>query len=135
MAGEAGIGKSRLIAEFTAASRNSTARIVRAECREFAQSPLGPFSDILSVLGEPTAFLREAPSSEAQLEELLATFARVFERRATVVIVEDLHWASRELVSALRLLVARAQTQRALFVISYRDNEIVPGHANFISPR
>ena len=132
MAGEAGIGKSRLIAEFSAASRRSTARLVRAECREFAQSPLGPFSDILMSLGEPAAFLREAPSSEAQLEGLLATFARVFERRATVVIVEDLHWASPELISALRLLVARAETQRALFVLSYRDNEIVPGHANFI---
>ncbi len=132
LSGEAGIGKSRLIAEFKGASAASRARIVQGECREFAQSPLGPLAQILAQLGESTALLRDAHSQEAQLEALLATFARIVERRVTVLIIEDLHWGSPELVHILRLLVRASATQRALFVLSYRDNEIVPSHPLYI---
>jgi len=131
--GEAGIGKSRLIAEFADASARSRARIVRAECREFAQSPVGPLAEILKQLGESAAFLYDAQSQDAQVEMLLAKLAAVFDRRTTVVVIEDLHWASADLISTLRLLVTRVETQRALFVVSYRDNEIVPSHPNFIA--
>ncbi len=131
--GEPGIGKSRLVTEFMDRTAHSTARLARAECRRFAQTPLGPLDDALAQLRADVRAIRSATSPEQRLTELMAAFAAVAERRATVVVVEDLHWADPELIATLRMLARRAVTQRLLFVATYRDNELVAGHPNFIA--
>jgi DNA-binding NarL/FixJ family response regulator len=128
--GEAGIGKSRTIAEFVKTTR---ARVAIAECREFGQSPFGPLDEILNELDDTGTWPRTFGSPDERMAEMLATFARLAARRATIVIIEDLHWADPELLSALRVLAARAATQRLLIVASYRDDEIGPRHPNFVA--
>jgi DNA-binding CsgD family transcriptional regulator len=131
--GEAGIGKTRLLSAFAEACMRTRTRLVRGACREFAQSPLGPLIDVLSQLGEPTDGLRAMPSAEAQLAAIESAFERIFARRTTVVVIEDVHWAGRELIQTLTVLVAAAAAQRALFVVTYRDDEMVASHPNFIA--
>jgi DNA-binding CsgD family transcriptional regulator len=133
VAGEAGIGKTRLVDEFVAASSSSTALVVRATCREFAQSPFGPLIDVVAQLGQSTSFFGDSSSEEDQLHALLEAVASVSARRTIVVIVEDLHWASREVVLCLYELANAAEHQRALFVLTYRDSEIDPSHTSFIA--
>jgi DNA-binding NarL/FixJ family response regulator len=128
--GEAGIGKSRTIAEFVKSTR---ARVAIAECREFGQSPFGPLDELLSELDDAGTWPRLFGSPDERMAEMLATFARLAARRATVVVIEDLHWADPELLSTLRILAARAATQRLLIVASYRDDEIGPHHRNFVA--
>jgi len=131
--GEPGIGKSRLLAEFMQRSAYGTARLVRVECRQFAQSPLGPLDDALVALGADMRPIRGAPTTEARLTALLRAFADAAERRTTIVAVEDLHWADAELVGTLRLLAARATSQRLLIVATYRDNEMIAGHPAYVA--
>jgi len=130
VAGEAGIGKSRTIAEFIKITRS---RVALAECREFGQSPLGPLDDILNELDDGGTWPRPFGSPDERMAEMLAAFARLTARRATVIVIEDLHWADPELLAALRILTARAATQRLLIVVSYRDDEIGPRHRNFVA--
>jgi DNA-binding CsgD family transcriptional regulator len=131
--GEPGIGKSRLVDEFVAACSRSTVRIARTACREFAQSTFGPIVDIVAQLGEPTDFIGSSASEEAQLHRLLQAIARSSARRTTVIVVEDLHWATKELVLSLRLVAAAAESQRVLLVLTYRDNELGSSHPSFIA--
>ncbi len=131
--GEPGIGKSRLLTEFIERTAHGTARVVRAECRPFAQSPLGPLYDALSALECDMGEIRGAATPEDHLAALLRAFARASDRRAIVVTIEDLHWADPELLATLRLLTMRAGSQRLLFVGTYRDNEIVPDHRAFVA--
>ncbi|MBD5605933.1 MAG: AAA family ATPase, partial [Candidatus Eremiobacteraeota bacterium] len=128
--GEAGIGKSRLIAEFVRVTR---ARCAIAECREFAQNPLDPLDDVLAELDDDDVWPRPFESPGARLAATIAAFARLAARRATVVIIEDLQWAHPDLIAALRTLATRAATQRLVCVASYRDDEIGPHHPNFVA--
>ena len=131
--GEPGIGKSRLLNEFLDGTAHGTARAARAECRQFAQSSLGPLYDALIALGVDTRALRAATTPEEHVAGLLRAFARLAERRATIVTIEDVHWADPELLLLMKLLAERAASQRLLFVATYRDNEIVPGHPLFVA--
>jgi DNA-binding CsgD family transcriptional regulator len=136
VAGEPGLGKSRLLREFLERSTGSTVRVAASACREFAQRPLGPALEALAQL-EPSAALaagRAGASQSEHAEALIAAFAALGARRTTVIVLEDLHWADVDLLRTLSLLVERAARQRLLFVGTYRDNEIAresPLYASF----
>jgi len=130
--GEPGVGKSRLIAEFLSLQQRRTARIATSECLEFAQAPLGPLDDLLAAL-EPASEPQRFSTPQERLAATAAAFERISSKRTTVVVIEDLHWAAAELLHALRVLAARAASQRLLFVASYRNDEIVPSHRNFVA--
>ena len=129
--GEAGLGKSRLVSEFLDGHVKSTTRLARAECLEFAQAPLGPIDALLATLDPAPAEHYATPAE--RLAAMLAAFERVAARRTTIAVIEDLHWADHELLHALRVLTSRASSQRLLLVATYRDDEIVPSHPNFVA--
>ncbi len=132
--GEAGVGKSRLLAEFRASLPRRTTRIGWSACREFAQRPLGPWLEVLGALDPPAAGGLTAhafASKDEQMAALIDTFERLAARSTTIVVLEDLHWADPDMVQLLLVLTERAVDQRMLFVATYRDDEIVPGHPAF----
>jgi DNA-binding CsgD family transcriptional regulator/tetratricopeptide (TPR) repeat protein len=134
VAGEAGIGKSRLLEEFRRSLPKRTTRVAVAACRQFAQRPLGPLLDLLAML-DPQAGAKLAAggfaSKAGQMSALVETFERLAEGSTTIVCVEDLHWGDPDVVQVLFTLSALSSAQRLLFVGSYRDDEIVPGHPLF----
>jgi DNA-binding CsgD family transcriptional regulator len=134
VAGEAGIGKSRLLEEFRRSLPKRTTRVAVAACREFAQRPLGPLLDILAALDPTAAALLAAGSFQSksdQMAALVETFEGIAERSTTIVCVEDLHWADPDVAQVLSALSTLASAQRLLFVGTYRDDEIIPGHPLF----
>lgn len=60
VAGEAGLGKSRLLAEFRTALAGLRVRAVVSHCRQFAQRPYGPILDALAQLDPARARLEPA---------------------------------------------------------------------------
>src|SRR5665213_3493710 len=48
VAGEAGVGKTRLLSEFSRSLAVPRLRVVLAHCREFAQRPYAPVLDLLA---------------------------------------------------------------------------------------
>jgi DNA-binding CsgD family transcriptional regulator len=131
VAGEPGVGKSRLVRAFRERTTCATARVASAACREFAQRPLGPALDVLAQLDPRSADATADAARSSQrhyLEAVSGAFAELGATRATAIVIEDLHWADVDLLHVLAVLAERAATQRLLFIATYRDNEIVPAH-------
>jgi len=132
VAGEAGIGKSRLVDEFCSHLTPGRHRIANAVCREFAQRPFGPLADLLREADGSSPFQERAATREDQLAAVLAAFDRATEHLTAVFVLEDLHWADAGLIATLELLSERARTRRVLIVATYRDDQIAAAHSIFI---
>jgi DNA-binding CsgD family transcriptional regulator len=132
VAGEAGIGKSRLVREFCSHLAPARHRISASACREFAQRPLEPLAVLLRDAYGATPFEGRAATREAQREAVADAFDRVATRGTAVLALEDLHWADAELVQTLGVLAERAVARRILLVATYREDEIGAPHPLFV---
>ena len=150
--GEAGVGKTRLIAELAARCATDGTRVLVGGCipvggdglpyapiveavrpllDELGISPVralaGPswreFARLLPSLGEPEAGpAGQAP--QAQLFELLlGLLGRLSDQAPLVLVVEDLHWADQSTRDLLAFLVRNLRRNRILVVVTYRNDE------------
>jgi len=121
VSGEAGIGKSSLLAEFADRAAGQ-ARLFRGSCEDLVTArTLGPFRDMAREL--PGIPLGVGPAErDALLDALLAEMS--FTQRPAVVMVEDAHWADQASLDVLRALARRTPELPALLVISYREEEL-----------
>ena len=146
ISGEAGIGKTALLAALTGEA-GPVPLVLRGFCWEGdGAPPYWPWSQVLRASGVPTADLGEAgwllqPVSRSAESMSAAAAAdaqfRLFEAvsrclsslaadRPVLVVLDDLHWADEP---SLRLLgfLARALTSQAVLLLgAYRDNEASP---------
>jgi DNA-binding CsgD family transcriptional regulator len=123
--GEAGIGKTSLVAEFAASQSN--ARVLWGGCEAlFSPRPLGPLYDI-------------APGIDVSITELLGRaggrpelFAAVLAGlqcdRVTILIIEDVHWADAATLDLIKFLARRIPRANVLLVLTFRDDEIDAQH-------
>ena len=128
VSGEAGVGKSALLAHAFARCTPHKARVLWGACDPLSSPrPLGALHDIArqaggALLGAATASVAREALFGAMLDEL---------RRGappTTMIVEDAHWADEATVDLLTFLSRRIHQTPALLVISYRDDEAGPAH-------
>jgi DNA-binding CsgD family transcriptional regulator/tetratricopeptide (TPR) repeat protein len=126
VSGEAGVGKSALLEEFQ--RRQPASAWYWGACDGlFTPRPLGPLLDIAQQLG---GSLRGATDRVESREEIFRSLlASVAASPAPPVLVfEDVHWADEATLDLLRFLGKRMRTLPVLVLVSYRDDEIVPGH-------
>jgi DNA-binding SARP family transcriptional activator len=109
VAGEAGIGKTRLAAEL---ARSLPASVLYGRCDEGLAVPYQPFVEALG-LPEATDRLALFDAAAARLDGQL-------------LVLDDLHWASAPTLHMLGHMI-RAQP-RGLILGTYRDTELPPGH-------
>jgi predicted ATPase len=131
--GEAGIGKSRLLAQFLrgAGDNRRLRAIVCAECFEHAPQPFGPVRDVITELARvtnsplpPTLARFVARETNGETLEKAELFAFLRERardRATIVAIEDLHWSDATTIEFLGYLAARITGTRLLVIATYRS--------------
>jgi len=130
--GEAGVGKSRLLAEFRDGSAKASARIAFAQCNEFAGAPFAPIADILRRIGSsPVA--GEFTNAHDRFVALVDAFERAAERKTVVAVIEDVHLADAATLAFLAYLAPRLASTRALFVASYRPEALHAGHPTHAS--
>jgi predicted ATPase len=109
VAGEPGVGKSRLVAELQARAGGG---VLVGHCRD----PAAPFAPLVEALGEP---LPDAASRPELFEALVDRLDRV------VLVVEDLHWAD----ASTRDFLAFAVGAGSLSVVAtYRSDELHRRH-------
>ena len=121
VAGEAGVGKTALLEALR--DQHPGLRWWWSACDgSFTPRPLGPLYEIASTIG---GRLLDLCREEADRRELFAAFLEETDGSdtATVVVVEDLHWADDATLDWLRYLSRRVAMTRALVVVSYRDDE------------
>ena len=156
VAGEAGVGKTRLLEEFLSASRAAGAVAAVGGCVEIGAEGL-PFAPVSTVLRSLHRQLGEeltaaAAGQEGELARLLPELgettrewheedgrARLFEltarlleslsrERTLVLAVEDLHWADRSTRELLAYLFRSLDRARLVIVATYRSDDIHRRH-------
>ena len=153
--GEAGVGKSRLLAEFIALTRARGCCALVGRCLELGEEiwPLAALRELLGdlvdelddatldlvlggsrrVLGRLVPEFDTAPESSVvdqdQLcESVIAVLQRLALRRPIVVVIEDLHWADTSTRALFSLLARSSRPSSMLLVGSYRSDELSRRH-------
>ncbi|HEY1428807.1 MAG TPA: ATP-binding protein, partial [Candidatus Tumulicola sp.] len=124
IAGDAGLGKSRLIDEFCRSLAYSRWRITHGPCREYGGRPYGPILDALSSIDPNAAQLTAADSKRQYFDAIVERFAEISSRKALVVVIEDLHWADAATLDLLAYLGSKIDRMRMLLLASFRPDDL-----------
>jgi DNA-binding CsgD family transcriptional regulator/tetratricopeptide (TPR) repeat protein/type II secretory pathway predicted ATPase ExeA len=127
VAGEAGIGKSALVRQFTE-RHAADARFLLGACDPLlTPRALGPLHDIARQTGGRLAELLAAGSPR---EELFAALLDELDRPTgpQVMVVEDAHWADEATLDLLVFLGRRLERTPAMLIVTYRDDELAADH-------
>ncbi len=157
LAGEPGIGKTRLLEEAAGRAGQSGWRVARGGCQRLAQDPYAPITgalgDLLRRLPDadraevlagagPLGLLLpeftgpdEHPWPEAEPEQrrlrLFAAVLRLLRAAAgeagTLLVLDDLQWAGPDALDLLAALQAEGGAPHIRVVGAYRDSEPLPG--------
>lgn len=156
LSGDAGIGKSRLLADFAAAASEEGWLVVTGHCVGQAGSTLAhlPFIELLASLeaaapdvvrqvleshphlghllpGRPGTHVASEPTQVAHGQVAQAVHALLSvlgEARRALVIVEDVHWADHSSRDLLTLLLTRGFPSGVGLVVSYRSDDLHRTH-------
>ncbi|WP_209427893.1 AAA family ATPase [Pararhodobacter sp. SW119] len=119
--GEAGAGKTTLLRAFEAQIDHTC--VLHGACEDLSiAEPLGPLYDLSRAAGiDLDALLRTE-------RERLAVFGSFLDRleapgRASVLMIEDLHWADEATLDFIRFAARRLHDRRLLLVLTARDGE------------
>ncbi|WP_182526694.1 ATP-binding protein [Nocardioides dongkuii] len=126
VSGEAGIGKSSLVGALHDVLPD--ARLLTGRCDDLATPRLlGPMRDLAGSVG---ADLARALRSPGERDALFTALLEELDWRghATLLTVEDVHWADEATLDLLRWLSRRVAELPAVLVLTYRDDELDGGH-------
>lgn len=156
LGGDAGIGKSCLLADVTAAARDQGWTIAVGHCVGQAGSALAhlPFIELLATVdaaapeivervlathpslghllpgraGSPDAAEPERLPHGQVAEAVHALFSALGEAQPTLVVVEDVHWADHSSRDLLTLLLTRGFPEGVGLAVSYRSDDLHRRH-------
>lgn len=157
VSGEAGVGKTRLLAEFAHQAERQGGRILTGNTHPQEAAPyqavvaaLRPALPMLAALEISTPSLAavadlipelrarrslpvlprlDAERDRARLfEGVAACLEGLSKPRPLVLVLEDLHWAGRETFALLEFLAHRASQYPLLILGSYREEEVGQAH-------
>ncbi len=126
VAGEAGIGKSRLASELAGRARTAGFEILLGRAIDFvgAELPYQPFLEALRPLGEPRPVDEARAGSQLQVFE--NTLALLTDRAAAapvLLVLEDLHWADTSTLDLTVFLAHNVDSRPVLLLATYRADE------------
>ncbi|HEY4098421.1 MAG TPA: AAA family ATPase, partial [Baekduia sp.] len=158
VAGESGVGKSRLLDHFGDLAEADGVRVLWGDCIDLGDSELpyapivsalralvrsghpvfddigsarGELARLLPELGTPADLLVEPYAGSAQgrlFELLLMLFERLCTEAPVLLVIDDLHWADRSTRDFLSFLARNVCDQRLLVVSTYRVDELHRRH-------
>jgi predicted ATPase len=152
--GDAGVGKTRLVAEFGAAA-GPAARVLTGRCPELGTVgvPFAPFVAVvrelvrdralaeligsaghellrwLPDLGAPAAAGSAREARARLFVEMLSLLEQLARQRPVVLVIEDAHWADESTRDLMSFLIDSQQAMDGVLVIvTYRSDELHRGH-------
>ncbi len=127
VAGEAGIGKTRLVSELADRSLERGATVLAGRCIDLvgAGLPYLPFVEALRPVGGLAAPSEGGANAQLGLfEETLAVLARATSAGPVVLVLEDLHWADGSTLDLVAFLAHAIRELPILLVATYRSDEL-----------
>jgi DNA-binding CsgD family transcriptional regulator len=158
LSGDAGVGKTRILAELTQYAADRGVLTLIGHCIDFGDVglPFVPFSEACGRLAAdhpeltdtllteypaiarlmPTQRVINAPAADpddriqrgALFEAVLGALSRLADTCSVLLVVEDVHWADQSTRDLLGFLLARLRDQRLAVVISYRSDDLHRRH-------
>jgi predicted ATPase len=156
LGGEAGVGKSRLIAEFAGQAHAQGARVLIGSCLPLGAEglPFAPFTEVIGDLaredgapaiiellggraGEIARLLPDLGASDAGpgegrgglFEQMLTLLKQLGDRGPVVLGIEDLHWAGPSTRDLLAFLVSNQQELPGVLIAgTFRSDELHRTH-------
>jgi DNA-binding SARP family transcriptional activator/tetratricopeptide (TPR) repeat protein len=128
VAGEPGVGKTRLAHEFGAAALAERATVLLGRCSEEPLAPFEPFAEALAQAGLGDA-LRPADTDHAgarlRLFDAVDTALTDLAARAPLLLmIDDFHWADRGTLLLTSFLLRSSRRGPMLVLGTYRDTEL-----------
>ena len=123
VAGEPGIGKSRLIDEFLREVPRGRAAIGMGRALEHVRSPFAPWLSALQEVSHAAAqaVRPDGPGFQDKASmygTVVSTLRESARRRSTILVLEDLHWADTGSLDLLHVVLAELASLRRLLVIA-----------------
>jgi predicted ATPase len=157
LCGEPGVGKTRLAAEWARRAHAEGALVLYGRCESELSVPFQPFAEALGWYCEhvedarfgrsPGELLRlnnrvgarvaQTASSEAGdpetaqyrlFEAVVSWLSEVAEDQPTLLVLDDLHWATRPTLLLLRFLIDRVGNSPLFVIATYRDTDLDRQH-------
>jgi DNA-binding CsgD family transcriptional regulator/tetratricopeptide (TPR) repeat protein len=153
LSGDAGVGKSRLVAEAVERAAAAGFTVLVGRCLDTAESalPYLPFTEIIGTLAAthpelvtehvalrhllPGDFARGTQSGEDRdlgqlrvFDAVLSVLDDLTAATPVLLVVEDLHWADRSSRDLLVFLLSRLTGQRLVMLATYRSDDLHRRH-------
>jgi DNA-binding SARP family transcriptional activator len=125
LAGEPGIGKTRLAAELAAGVHLSGGRVLYGRASPEPVAPYQPFAEALG-MGRFADLVGAAEGERYVLFEAVA--AELARPPGALLVIDDLHWADRPAILLLQHVLRSTQASPLLVLGTYRDAEIDASH-------
>ena len=125
VSGEAGIGKTTLVRAFCNEHRHH-AKVYLGTCDAlFTPRPLAPLYDIIYQIWEDD-WKKESEDRTSLFTDFLHRFDQ--QPGLSLLVFEDIHWADEATIDFIKFLARRITRLRCLFILTWREEEIHPGH-------
>ena len=133
--GDAGIGKTRLIAEFADIARTHGIVPAIGNCYEFGDPPYAPLLEIAEILGADdaaAALQAQAVDGDARsgrertrrFAAFAAGLAAIAKTKTVVAVIENLHWADIATLELFRSLSGALKAHPCVLVATLRPEDI-----------
>ncbi len=128
VAGEPGIGKTRLAHHFASAALTAGATVLLGRCSEEPLAPFEPFAEALAQAGIADA-LRPGDTDDSGARHRLfdavdSALADLAARAPLLLVIDDFHWADRGTLLLASFVLRSSRTGPMLVLATYRDTEL-----------
>jgi DNA-binding SARP family transcriptional activator len=129
IAGEPGIGKTRLAQQFASTALAHGAIVLLGRCSEEPLAPFQPFTEALTQAGVARALAPGAATDDAGARHRLfdavdSAVTDLADTAPLLIVIDDLHWADRASLLLTSFLLRSSRPGPILVLGTYRDTEL-----------
>ena len=125
LAGEAGMGKTRLAQELARRARDAEFEVLLGRSIDLVgtELPFQPFVDAMRPVGDPPPPAQTADSQLQMFGEALAVLAERAAAAPVLLVLEDVHWAEPSTLDLVVYLAHNVDDHPVLLLLTYRADE------------
>ncbi len=129
VAGEPGIGKTRLAQQFASAALEEGATVLLGRCSEEPLAPFEPYTEALAQAGVAEALTPSSGPDDTGARHRLfdavdTAFTDLAARAPLLLVIDDFHWADRGSLLLTSFLLRSSRPGPILVLGTYRDTEL-----------